>query len=105
MFLQNLDLSAELMPCFEKIKEAGLPPGGSIILLTNNCMRTVMEKKGVTESSTLQKQIDVFLKEFMDDQNSPTPGITCSSCYLFSVSRQGLEQIGRGGVCSISHLR
>ena len=62
------------MPSFEKIKEAGLPPGGSVVIMTNNCMRTVIEKKGVTDDSSLQKQIDVFLKECLSDETSPTPG-------------------------------
>ena len=69
-----MDVTADLMSSFEKILSAGFPPGDSIIEVTNFCMREVIDKKGISDDTSLQKQIDLFLKNCGADQTSPIPG-------------------------------
>ena len=65
-------------------QSAGFPPDHSIVLMTNKCIRTVVDKRGIVDDVTIQKQIDVFLKECVQDQTSATPGI-CWEVTSFSI--------------------
>ena len=62
-----------LMPAFEKVKDAGFSADGSVNCYTNDCLKAVIEKKGISDS-LLQRHIEIFLKYCEEDEYSPIPG-------------------------------
>lgn len=64
-----------MLPSLNRLKGAGFSPRDDFIQVANQGIRSALEMGVEMDTSNIQGQIDVFVKECVEDPASPIPGI------------------------------